>query len=230
MRRRRCRRQHRPRRRAGGVGGDARVSPVGGITIDDVRAAHQRIADKVIRTPLLLSPGLSEATGAEVHLKCENLQYVGAFKARGATNAVFSLSEAEAGAGVCTHSSGNHAAALARAARLRGIAAHIVMPRNSSALKLDAVRALGVEPILCEPTAEARQAKADEVVASTGATFIHPYNDPRIIAGQGTVGLEIDEQAPELDAVIVPVGGGGLLSGCLLALGARRPGLPIYGA
>jgi threonine dehydratase len=104
------------------------------------------------------------------------------------------------------------------------------MPRNSSALKLDAVRALGVEPILCEPTAEARQAKADEAVASTGATFIHPYNDPRIIAGQGTVGLEIDEQAPDLDAVIVPVGGGGLLSGCLLSLGARRPGLPIYGA
>ena len=200
------------------------------ITLESVVEARRRIEGAVLRTPLLLSPGLSAELGARVLLKCENLQHVGAFKARGACNAVFHLTPEEASAGVATHSSGNPAAALARAAALRGIAAHVVMPRNSSELKLEAVRRFGIEPILCEPTAEARQAKADEVVAETGATLIHPYDDPRVIAGQGTVGLEIDEQAQELDAVIVPVGGGGLLSGCLAALKACRPRLAVYGA
>lgn len=200
------------------------------VTFESIVTARRQIEGAVLRTPLLPSPGLSAAVGAGVALKCENLQYGGAFKARGACNAVFSLSPDAAAAGVATHSSGNHAAAVARAAALRGIPAYIVMPRNSSELKLQAVRRYGVGPVLSEPTPEARQAKANEVVAETGASFIHPYDDPHVIAGQGTVGLEIDEQAGGLDAVIVPVGGGGLLAGCLTALKACRPRLKVYGA
>ncbi len=171
----------------------------------------------VLRTPLLYSETLSRLLGCELWFKCENLQAIGAFKARGACNAVFQLTEEEAQAGVVTHSSGNHAAALARAAVLRGIRAHIVMPSNSAQVKLEAVRSLGVEPILCEPSAAAREAKAAEVMQATGATMVHPYNDSRVIAGQGTVALEILEECPDLDVIIAPVGGGGLLSGTLIA-------------
>ncbi len=170
------------------------------------------------------------ATETCLLLKCENLQQGSAFKARGATNAVMSLSDREAAAGVVTHSSGNHAAALARAAVARGIQAHIVMPSNSARIKLQAVRALGVEPILCEPTSASREATAAEVQRRTGATLVHPFNDPAVIAGQGTAVLEILEQIPNVQAVVVPVGGGGLLAGTLIAAKSLRPDLLVFGA
>lgn len=173
---------------------------------------------------------LSRSVGATLVFKCENLQHVGAFKARGACNAVLQLDERRASAGVVTHSSGNHAAALARAARSRGVTAHIVMPHNSSAAKIAAVRALGVEPQFCEPTAVARAEMADKVAAETGATLVHPYNDPHIIAGQGTVTLEFLQQVTDLDVLVVPVGGGGLASGALVAARALQPDLEVIGA
>lgn len=200
------------------------------VTIDDVRAARERIDGHVLRTPVARSERIDDWLGTSLFFKCENLQHIGAFKARGACNAVLSLSDKAAAAGVATHSSGNHAAALARAARRRGIAAHIVMPHNSRANKIDAVRRFGVEPVFCEPTAESRQATADRVVAETGVTFVHPYDDPRIIAGQGTVGLELLEQLDEIDVVVVPVGGGGLLSGCLVAIKSQRPNVEVIAA
>jgi threonine dehydratase len=200
------------------------------VSISDIRTAAQRIRPHIIRTPCVSSATLSESIGVELWLKCENLQFVGAFKARGACNAVLSLTDDEAARGVVTHSSGNHAAALARAAAIRGIAAHIVMPDNSAAVKLNAVRALGVEPILCQPTAEARSAKAQQVMQRTGAVMIHPYDDARIVAGQGTVGLEIADQTPRPDIVVVPVGGGGLLAGCLIALKSILPGITVIAA
>jgi threonine dehydratase len=195
-----------------------------------VRDAAQRIEGQVIRTPIVESDRVNRDIGARVFFKCENLQHVGAFKARGACNAVFSLSEDEAARGVAAHSSGNHAAALARAAQLRGIQAYVVMPGNSRPNKIAAVRRFGVEPLFCEPDAESRQAAADRIVDETGATFIHPYDDPRVINGQGTVGLELDEQLGELDVVIIPVGGGGLLAGCLTSLKALRPSLTVIAA
>ncbi len=200
------------------------------VTIADIQEAHQRIRELVIRTPVLWSEQMNHSLEQSLWFKCENLQHVGAFKARGACNAVFSLSETEAAAGVVTHSSGNHAAALARAAKLRGIKPHIVMPKNSAAVKLAAVRRLGVEPILCEPTAAAREAMAMEVMAATGASLIHPYNDRCVIAGQGTVALELLEQLPDVDIIVVPVGGGGLLSGTLIAVKTLRPEIIVYGA
>jgi threonine dehydratase len=200
------------------------------LRLSDLHAAAMRIAGHVVRTPVVEAPAISTAMGCRVRFKCENLQHGWAFKSRGATNAVLSLSVDEAARGVVTHSSGNHAAALARAAKLRGIAAHIVMPRNSARVKLDAVRALGVEPILCEPDSASREAAAEDVRQRTGATLIHPFNDVRIIAGQASVGLEILEQAPDVDTVIVPVGGGGLLSGTLLAIKLQRPDVRVFAA
>jgi threonine dehydratase len=200
------------------------------VALQDIREAAARIEPHVLKTPCLYSPRLSTQTRAEVWLKCENTQYIGAFKARGACNAVLSLSDEDAARGVVTHSSGNHAAALARAAKIRGVEARIVMPFNSAAVKLQAVRDLGVEPILCEPDAVSRATAAERVVLYTGAVMIHPYNDPRIIAGQGTVGLEILEQAPRPDVVVVPVGGGGLLSGCLLAIKSQFPDVEVIAA
>ena len=176
---------------------------------------------------MLSCPRLDELAGAEVFLKCENFQYVGAFKARGACNAVFSLDDAAARRGVVTHSSGNHAAAVARAAAIRGIPATIVMPENSAANKIAAVKSYEVRLVLCEPTAEARQATADAVIAETGGTLVHPYDDPRTIAGQGTVALELLEQTDGLDVLMVPVGGGGLLSGCLIVIKALRPQIQV---
>lgn len=200
------------------------------VSLADIRTAAGRIASFVVRTPVLCSEPLSSDLGLKLWFKCENLQHVGAFKARGACNAVLSLTDMEASAGVVTHSSGNHAAALARAASIRGIRAQIVMPHNSAAVKLAAVRRFGIEPILCEPTAAAREATAARVMAETGATMIHPYNDTRVIAGQGTVALELVEQLPRLDAVIVPVGGGGLLAGTLIALRSTAPHIRVYAA
>ncbi len=200
------------------------------ITPDDIRSAAARIRDSVIRTPVVTAPLINELLQADVFFKCENLQHVGAFKARGACNAVLSLTAKEGAAGVVTHSSGNHAAALARAAALRNIKAHIVMPHNSAAVKISAVRRFGVEPTFCEPTAEARQAAAERVMRQTGATFVHPYNDAQVIAGQGTAAVELFEDVADLDAVIIPVGGGGLLSGSLVALKNLKPQIKVFAA
>jgi len=198
--------------------------------VERVRSARRRIEPHVLRTPLIHNAVLSRELGCDVHFKCENLQRCGVFKARGACNAVLSLEQGRAAGGVVTHSSGNHAAALARAATIRGIPAHIVMPHNSLPNKIAAVRALGVTPVLCEPDAGSRAKMADEIQRRTGATLIHPYNDPAIIAGQGTVGLEILEQLEAIDSVVVPVGGGGLLSGILIAIKALRPGVRVIAA
>ncbi len=199
-------------------------------TIDDIRAAALRIAPHVHRTPVLTSELLSRHCGCELFFKAENLQKVGAFKARGAANAVFSLDDASAAKGVATHSSGNHGAALARAARERGIAAHIVMPRNAPAVKKAAIAGYGATIIECEPTLPAREATLLEVVAQTGAHVVHPYDDARVIAGQGTTGLELLEQVPELDLVVVPVGGGGLLGGVSLAVKSLAPQVEVMAA
>jgi threonine dehydratase len=200
------------------------------VVLDDIRAARRRIQPHVLRTPLAPSASLSADLGCTLYFKCENLQHAGVFKARGACNAVLALDDDSAGRGVVTHSSGNHAAALSRAATIRGIPAHIVMPHNSRPNKLAAVRAYGIEPVLCEPTAESRQATADRVQEQTGATLIHPYNNPLVMAGQGTVGLEILEQLDDVDCVVVPVGGGGLLSGILIAVKSLRPQVEVIAA
>lgn len=187
-------------------------------TIADIRAAAARIAPFAHRTPILTSRSIDAMAGAQVVFKCENLQKVGAFKFRGACNAVMSLTDAEAQRGVATHSSGNHAAALALAARLRGIPAYIVMPKGSPAVKRAAVEGYGGRITWCEPTLAARETALAEVVAETGAAFVHPYDDPRVIAGQGTAALELLEDAPDLDVVVIPVGGGGLMSGTAIAV------------
>jgi threonine dehydratase len=199
-------------------------------TFADILAARDRIRPYAHRTPVLTCATLDAMTGARLHFKCENLQKVGAFKLRGATNAVFSLPDVEACRGVATHSSGNHAAALALAARLRGIPAHVVMPRTSRTVKKAAVAGYGATIVECEPTLAAREETLARVVAATGATFIHPYNDARVIAGQGTAALELIERVPSLDVVLVPVGGGGLLSGTALAVSAASPGTRVIGA
>ena len=165
-----------------------------------------------------------------MYLKCENFQKVGAFKFRGACNAVFSLSEEEAAHGVSTHSSGNHAQALALAAKLRGISAYIVMPDNAPAVKKAAVAGYGGKITFCEPTLEAREATLAKVVEETGSAVIHPYNDERVIAGQGTATLELLENVPDLDIIIAPVGGGGLLSGTAIAATELKPGIRVIGA
>lgn len=173
---------------------------------------------------------MNEMAGAQVFFKCENLQKGGAFKARGAINAVLSLDEAEAAKGVITHSSGNHGAALSMAARIRGIKAYIVVPSNTPAPKVGAIRNYGGEITFCKPTLEARESTTDELIAGTGAVLIHPYNDYRVIAGQGTCALELHEQVEEgLDMVLAPVGGGGLISGTSLAMKGLSPGTRIIG-
>lgn len=192
--------------------------------------AYERIQTSVHRTPVHTCRQLSDYAGAEVYFKCENFQKVGAFKYRGASNVVLSLSEQEAASGVVTHSSGNHAQALALAARQREIPAHIVMPSNAPQVKQDAVAGYGGRVILCEPTLEARETTAAEIVAETGATFIHPYDHPGIISGQATVALELLEQVHSLDVIIAPVGGGGLLSGIAIAAKTMNPAIRIVGA
>jgi threonine dehydratase len=198
------------------------------ITPADVQAAAGRIAGVAHRTPVMTCTTLDELAGRKLFFKCENFQKVGAFKFRGACNAVSILTNEEAARGVVTHSSGNHAQALALAAKMRGVPAYIVMPETASPVKQAAVEGYGAEVILCRPTLEARETTADEVQQRTGATFIHPYDHPHIIAGQGTATLELVEQVrelgSELDAIIAPVGGGGLLSGtCIAASGLASP-------
>ncbi len=195
---------------------------------DDVRAAAARIAPHVHRTPVATSATLDRELGARVYFKCENLQKVGAFKARGAVNAVLRLPEAEARRGVVTHSSGNHAAALAYAAAIRGIPCVVVMPDAAPAIKVDAVRGYGAEIVFC-PRDE-RQFVCDRVIRERGLTFVHPFEDPRVIAGQGTAALELLADVPDLDLVIAPVGGGGLLSGTAIAAAGARPEAEVLGA
>jgi len=199
------------------------------LTLELIRAARERIRDKINRTPVLTSEVLDGLAGAALFFKAENLQQIGAFKARGATNAVFMLSDAEAARGVVTHSSGNHAAALARAARLRGIPAYIVMPTNVPKAKQASVQRLGAKVTFCEPTVQAREAAAAKLVAETGAQLVHPYNDLRVMAGQGTATLELLEDAPNLDVVMCPVGGGGLVSGTAVAAKGVKPGIRVIG-
>ena len=193
-------------------------------------AARERIADSVHRTPLLRARSLEEGrAGGTLRFKCENLQRAGAFKARGAMNAVLSLSPEEAAKGVCTHSSGNHGQALALAARERGITAYVVMPRGSPLVKRAAVLGYGAEVIDCEPTLAARESTLSEVANRTGATFIHPYEDPRVIAGQGSVVAEILEDWPQVETIAVPVGGGGLFAGSSLACRYFRSEVDVVG-
>jgi len=200
------------------------------LTIDDIRGAARRIAPYVHRTPVMTSSALDARAGCALFFKCENLQRVGAFKMRGAANAVFSLDDRAAARGVATHSSGNHAQALALAARLRGVAAHVVMPTSAPAVKRAAVAGYGATIYDCEPTLAARESTLAEVVARTGATFIHPYNDERVMAGQGTAAVELLEDTPGLDLVMTPVGGGGLLSGTAVAVRALLPGGRVVAA
>lgn len=192
-------------------------------TFDDVVQAAARIRGQVHRTPIHTSRTLNEEVGAEVFLKCENLQRGGAFKFRGASNAVLSLTEAERSCGVATHSSGNHAQALALAAKMRGVKATIVMPNNAPRVKRNAVLGYGARVVDCEPTLHARKAALEQVVQETGAIPIPPYDDARIIAGQGTAALELVEQVPNLDLVLTPVGGGGLLGGTGLVVSHEAP-------
>lgn len=198
-------------------------------TIVDIRAAAERIRPYVHRTPVLTCASLDDRIGAHVFLKCENLQKVGAFKFRGACNAVFSLTGAEAARGVVAHSSGNHAQALALAARMRGIPAYIVMPSNAPAVKKAAVAGYGGRITFCEPTLAAREATQAQVIAETGAAEVHPYNNERVIAGQGTAALELLQDVPDLDAIMTPVGGGGLLSGTAIAATELSPHIRVIG-
>ncbi|PWR02444.1 serine dehydratase [Meridianimarinicoccus roseus] len=206
------------------------ASPLVIPTYDDVIAAHDRIAPYIHRTPVLTSTYFNEMTGAELFFKCENFQKAGAFKVRGASNAVFGLPDDMLEKGVATHSSGNHALSLSYAAGRRGIPCHVVMPRTAPQAKKDAVRGYGGIIRECEPSTTSREAVFAEVQAETGADFVHPYNDPRVIAGQGTCSRELMEQVPGLDAVIAPIGGGGMISGTCLTLSNTAPGVEIYAA
>lgn len=197
------------------------------LTLDDIRTAAERIRPYIHRTPVLRNESLDRWVGAQIYLKCENMQKVGAFKFRGASNAVFSLDDEGASRGVCTHSSGNHAQALALAAKMRGIPAYIVMPENAPTVKKDAVAGYEGQISFCAPTLEAREATLKRVYERTGANVVHPYNDERVIAGQGTAVLELLEDVPDLDVVIAPVGGGGLLSGTSIAACEIKPGIRV---
>jgi threonine dehydratase len=200
------------------------------VTLQDIRHAARRIKPFIHRTPVLVNHSLNARVGAAVYLKCENLQKVGAFKFRGAANAVWSLSDETAVGGVCTHSSGNHAQALALAARMRGIPAYIVMPNNAPAVKKNAVAGYGGQITFCEPTLEARETTLERIRRDTGANVVHPYNDERVIAGQGTAAMELLEDVPDLDVILAPVGGGGLLSGTSIAATEIRPGIRVIAA
>ena len=196
--------------------------------IEDVRKAGKLISPYIHRTPVATSELLNSLAGAEIFFKCENLQKAGAFKSRGAMNAVLALSDEEARRGVATHSSGNHGSALARAARLRGIPAWIVVPRNARAVKKAAIEQYGATVIECESTLEAREEKLAHVIADTSAHFVPPYDNDDVIAGQGTAALELAEQVPELSCMVVPVGGGGLLAGTALVCADK--GIDAFGA
>ena len=199
-------------------------------TIDDMITAHERIKPHIHKTPVLTSSYFNELTGAELFFKCENFQKAGVFKARGASNAVFSLSDEMLERGVATHSSGNHALSLSYAAGRRGIPCTVVMPCTAPQAKKDAVKGYGGKIVECEPSTSSREAVFAEVAAETGAEFVHPYNDHRVIAGQGTCSRELIDQVDGLDAVIAPIGGGGMVSGTCLTLSNLSPNIKIYAA
>ncbi len=199
------------------------------IDLDAIRGAHARIRPYIHRTPVLTSSRLDAASGGSLFFKCENFQKVGAFKARGATNAVFALDETTARRGVATHSSGNHAAALSRAAKLRGIPAHIVMPSNSAKVKVRAVESYGAHIIFCEPNDASREAACADVIAKTGATLIHSFENEDVMAGQGTAAVELLEEV-DVDLVMCPIGGGGLLCGVSVAAKSMRPKIKVIAA
>lgn len=199
-------------------------------TYDDMRAAAERIAPHVRRTPVRRSDHLDKLTGAELFFKCENFQEPGAFKVRGATNAVFGLGEAQAEKGVATHSSGNHASCLSYAAMLRRIPCNVVMPRTAPQAKKDTVARYGGRITECEPSTSSREETFAKVQAETGADFVHPYNDPRVIAGQGTCSYELIEQTGGLDMVVAPIGGGGMISGTCLTLSVMAPDTEVIAA
>jgi threonine dehydratase len=198
------------------------VDLVGSVNLDTIRAAHERIRPYIHRTPVLTNSWLNDACKASLFFKCENFQKVGAFKARGATNAVFALDDETARRGVATHSSGNHGAAVARAAKLRGIPAHIVMPSNSAKVKIRAVQSYGAQVVFCEPTEESREIKCAEVISQTGATLIHSFENENVVAGQGTAAMELLEDIADFDVIMCPVGGGGLVSGTVIAVKSMR--------
>ncbi len=199
-------------------------------SIQDVYAAHERIKPYIHQTPILTSSYLNELTGAELFFKCENFQKAGAFKVRGASNAVFSLSDEKARLGVATHSSGNHALSLSYAAGRRGIPCTVVMPRTAPKAKKDAVIGYGGVIVECEPSTSSREETIARVLADTGAEFVHPYNDIRVITGQATCSMELRDQVPDLDAVVAPIGGGGMISGTCLTLSRLAPNVRIYAA
>jgi threonine dehydratase len=200
-----------------------------GPSLGDIHQAHRRISPYILTTPIFTSESLDAMAGARLYFKCENLQKTGSFKARGATNAIMQLSDAEAARGIVTVSSGNHAAAVARAAALRHVPAYIVMPSNSPASKRRAVESYGGKITYCEPTMTAREAAAKKLLAETGGVLVHPYNDLRVVAGQGTAAVEILDRVPDLDYLLVPVSGGGLISGCAIAAKSMRPTVRVIG-
>jgi threonine dehydratase len=203
------------------------VELVGSLNLGTTRAAYERIRPHIHRTPVLTNSWLNDACRACLFFKCENFQKIGAFKARGATNAVFALDDETARHGVATHSSGNHGAAVARAAKLRGIPAHIVMPSNSAKVKIRAVEGYSAEVVFCEPTEDSREIKCAEVISQTGATLIHSFENEHVIAGQGTAVMELLEDITDLDVIMCPVGGGGLLSGTAIAAKSMRPQIKV---
>lgn len=198
--------------------------------VSDIESSYQLIKPYIHKTPVLTSESVNAILGAELFLKCENFQKVGAFKFRGATNAVLRLTDDEAKYGVATHSSGNHAAALALAAKKRGIPAYIVMPDNAPSIKKKAVAGYGGIITFCTPTQQAREETLAKIQKDTGATFIHPYNNFNVICGQGTASLELLEETVNLDIVIAPVGGGGLLSGTATSVKGKNPSIKVFGA
>ena len=203
------------------------VELVESLNLETIRAAQQRNRLYIHRTPVLTNSWLNDACRASLFFKCENFQKVGAFKARGATNAVFALDDETARRGVATHSSGNHGAAVARAAKLRGIPAHIVMPSNSAKVKIRAVEGYRAQVVFCEPTEESREIKCEEMIKKTGAMLIHSFENEHVIAGQGTAAMELLEDIPNLDVIMCPVGGGGLLSGTAIVAKSMRPQIKV---
>lgn len=199
------------------------------IDADTIREAHERIKPRIHRTPVLTSQSLNTIAGAQLFFKCENLQKTGSFKIRGAANAILSLTAEEAAKGVLTHSSGNHGAAVACAAAWRGVPAWIVMPHNTPSVKVRAVESYGGKITFCEATVSARTAAAAKIQAETGAAMVHPYDDDRIIAGQATAAKELLEDVPDLEAILVPASGGGLLSGTCLGAKGVRPEVCVFG-
>ena len=198
--------------------------------LSDAKTAHERISPHIHYTPIVTSQFLDAKTGAKLFFKCENFQKAGAFKVRGASNAVFGLDDATAAKGVATHSSGNHALSLSYAAGRRGIPCTVVMPKTAPQAKKDAVIGYGGAIVECEPSTTSREAVFAEVVAKTGADFVHPYNDPRVIAGQATCSLELIDQVKDLDCVVAPIGGGGMISGTCLTVSHLAPSIEIYAA